>query len=193
MFSCKYWEILKNILNYFEEHCGRLLLDFKNLSLSFSFSLFSFEAQLFITRISRIIEKATLCMSYYDMTAKYEFKVINKYSHCTKKWSFRLRISSHLLRIWSHLLKKSLMENFIFCAVSSISLFHLNNIWLALVFMFIPVKKRRNSPSKLKDFVFKLYEAHKHQFDSQCLDDVITRFFISKTFFLAQPLHCLTF
>ena len=30
-----------------------------------------------------------------------------------KKWSFPLRN----LRIWSHLLKKSLMENFIFCAV----------------------------------------------------------------------------
>ena len=181
MFSCKYWEIFKNILNYFEEHCGRLLLDFKNLSLSFSFSLFSFEAQLFITRISRIIGKTTLCMSCYDMTAK--FKVINKYSHCTKKWSFPLRISSHLLGIWSHLLKKSLMENIIFCTVSSISLFHLNNIWLPLVSMFIPVKKRRNSPSKSKDFVFKLYEAHKHQFGSQCLDDVITRFFISNTFF----------
>ena len=49
-----------------------------------------------------------------------------------KKWSFPLRISSvnvtksaetadlvtfTKLRIWSHLLKKSLIENFIFCAV----------------------------------------------------------------------------
>ena len=37
-----------------------------------------------------------------------------------KKWSFPLQISSDFfsfLRIWSHLLKKSLMENFIFCAV----------------------------------------------------------------------------
>ena len=43
-----------------------------------------------------------------------------------KKWSFPLRISSvnvtkfaSFLRIWSHLLKKSLMGNFIFCAVNS--------------------------------------------------------------------------
>ena len=39
------------------------------------------------------------------------------------KWSFPLRISSvkqicKKLWIWSHILKKSLMENFIFCAVS---------------------------------------------------------------------------
>ena len=33
-----------------------------------------------------------------------------------KKWSFPLRI-------WSHLLKKSLLENFIFCAVFSMVLF----------------------------------------------------------------------
>ena len=39
---------------------------------------------------------------------------------CTKKWSFSLRISAvnvTKLRIWSHLLKKPVMENFIFCAV----------------------------------------------------------------------------
>ena len=100
----------------------------------------------FITRISRIIEKTTLCMSCYDMIAKYEVKVINKNS--------------------------------------AIYLFHLNDIWFALAFMFIPAKKRRNSPSKVKDFVFKLYAALKHQFDPQCLDDEITRFFIiSNTFF----------
>ena len=47
------------------------------------------------------------------------------YSHLsTKKWSFLLNISSVnvaksavFLRIWSLLLKKSLKENFIFCAV----------------------------------------------------------------------------
>ena len=42
-----------------------------------------------------------------------------------KKWSFPLRISSvnviksRKLRIWSHLLKKPLLENFIFCAVGA--------------------------------------------------------------------------
>ena len=34
--------------------------------------------------------------------------------HCTKNKNFRV---SRKLRIWSHLLKKSLMENFMFCAV----------------------------------------------------------------------------
>ena len=41
-----------------------------------------------------------------------------------KKWSFALRISSvnaTKSAIWSHLLKKSLMGNFIFCAVSDFS------------------------------------------------------------------------
>ena len=47
-------------------------------------------------------------------------KVVHYSPH--KRWSFPLRISSvnvtkSALRIWSHLLKKSLMENFIFCAV----------------------------------------------------------------------------
>ena len=38
-----------------------------------------------------------------------------------KKWSFSLRISSLNVRIWSHLLKKSLMENFIYCAVITVT------------------------------------------------------------------------
>ena len=37
-----------------------------------------------------------------------------------KKWSFPLRIFCSFLRIWSHLLNKSLMENFIFCAVNKL-------------------------------------------------------------------------
>ena len=41
-----------------------------------------------------------------------------------KKWCFPLRIS---LRIWSHLLEKSLMENFIFCAEIGNSLYE-NNV-----------------------------------------------------------------
>ena len=44
--------------------------------------------------------------------------------HCTKKWSFVLRISSvnvtkihSFLRIWLHLLKKSLVENIFLCSI----------------------------------------------------------------------------
>ena len=45
-------------------------------------------------------------------------------SHCTKKFSIKDFFSKcdlirNFPRIWSHLLKKSLMENFIFCAVSA--------------------------------------------------------------------------
>ena len=39
-----------------------------------------------------------------------KFSIKDFFSKCDKIPSF--------LRIWSHLLKKSLMENFIFCAVS---------------------------------------------------------------------------
>ena len=48
----------------------------------------------------------------------------SKFTALHKKWSFPFRISSVnvtksavSLRIWSHLLKKSIMENFIICAV----------------------------------------------------------------------------
>ena len=41
-----------------------------------------------------------------------------------KKWSFPVRVSSlngiKLLRMWSHLLKKPSLKNFVFCAVSSV-------------------------------------------------------------------------
>ena len=55
--------------------------------------------------------------------------------NCTKKWSFPLRISSlnvtfSFLRIWAHLLKKSLMENFIFCAVVVSILY---TFWLLII------------------------------------------------------------
>ena len=56
------------------------------------------------------------------------------FRHCTKKWSFPLKILSVTvtksagncgkLLIRSHLLKKSLMENFIFCAVWSNNQFY---------------------------------------------------------------------
>ena len=41
---------------------------------------------------------------------KMKFSMKNFFSKCDQIGSF--------LRIWSHLLKKSLMENFIFCAVN---------------------------------------------------------------------------
>ena len=39
-----------------------------------------------------------------------------------------------LLRIWSHLLKKSLMENFMFCAVKFAKAFPLNSMSMIIKF-----------------------------------------------------------
>ena len=46
-------------------------------------------------------------------THKMKFSVKDFFSKCDQIW--------RKLRIWSHLLKKSSMENFIFCAVSTIT------------------------------------------------------------------------
>ena len=62
----------------------------------------------------------------YSNVAKETKKVLNSNITLHKKWSFPLGISSvnvtksaEKLRIWSHLLKKSVIENFDFCAVSA--------------------------------------------------------------------------
>ena len=44
---------------------------------------------------------------------KVKFSIKDLFSKCDQIWTF--------LRIWSHLLKKSLMENFIFCEVKDLS------------------------------------------------------------------------
>ena len=49
---------------------------------------------------------------------KMKFSIKNFFGKCDQIRSF--------LRIWSHLLKKSLMENFIFCAVAFMIWFTLN-------------------------------------------------------------------
>ena len=51
---------------------------------------------------------------------------IKKYYFLLKNWYF-FKYKRSFLRIWSHLLKKSLMENFVFCAVRPE--FKLVNIW----------------------------------------------------------------
>ena len=50
---------------------------------------------------------------FADTSQKMKFSIKDFLSKCDQIRS--------LLPIWSHLLKKSLMENFIFCAVDSIS------------------------------------------------------------------------
>ena len=62
------------------------------------------------------------CFTY--LYAQFITLFTSKFTALHKKWSFPFRISSVnvtksavSLRIWSHLLKKSIMENFIICAV----------------------------------------------------------------------------
>ena len=57
-----------------------------------------------------IIEKSNIFQAFPSSTAqKIKFAIKDFFSKCDQ---IRKK-----LRIWSHLLKKSLMENFIFCAV----------------------------------------------------------------------------
>ena len=69
-----------------------------------------------------------------------------------KKWSFPLRISSvnvtnffSFLRIWSHLMKKSLMEHLIFCAVLKEKY-----SWSLIIFLLINLILVRISKSEMK-------------------------------------------
>ena len=55
---------------------------------------------------------------------KMKFSIKNVFNKCDQIRSF--------LRIWSHLLKKSLMENFIFCVVSAEKAFTLAE-WLSVI------------------------------------------------------------
>ena len=58
-------------------------------------------------------EAVTGCILSCVTGQKMKFSMKDFFSKCDRISGF--------LRIWSHLLKKSLMENFIFCAVSSIA------------------------------------------------------------------------
>ena len=63
------------------------------------------------------------CISYWR-TAGNDYQIITKLAAQKMKFSIKDFFSKcdqtrSFLRIWSHLLKKSLMENFIFCAVTT--------------------------------------------------------------------------
>ena len=62
----------------------------------------------FCTSIKQIKELILMIRDIYT-AQKMKFSINNFFSKCGQIRSF--------LRIWSHLLKKSLIENFIFCAV----------------------------------------------------------------------------
>ena len=60
---------------------------------------------------SSVLVKLLYAYSFSKTAQKMKFSITDFFSKCDQIRSF--------LRIWSHLLKKSVMENFIFCAVSS--------------------------------------------------------------------------
>ena len=80
--------------------------------------------------ITLILMKMVLSMKANEQILS-AFNLIQKQPSLHKKWSFPLRIYSVNVTkstgncVFSHLLKKSLMENFIFCAVLKIYLYKL--------------------------------------------------------------------
>ena len=76
----------------------------------------------------------TLNMDIFNTAQKMKFSIKEFFSKCDQ--------IRRKLRIWSHLLKKSLMENFIFCAVWK--------IWLLLYKGWVKLNRRMKIFKKLK-------------------------------------------
>ena len=79
-----------------------------------------------INRIRKPLKSKSLCNKNETQKAthtaqKVKFSIMDFFSKCEQ--------NRRKLRIWSHLLKKSLMENFIFCAVATDVFFHFGNTW----------------------------------------------------------------
>ena len=70
-------------------------------------------------REKRVAHRKQASISWWD--ASHSFSSVSR-CHCTKN-EVSFKDFFRKLRIWSHLLKKSLIENFIFCAV---------NLWQSL-------------------------------------------------------------
>ena len=69
----------------------------------------------FIGSCYPFIQAYFICLRVCQTAQKQKFSLKYYFSKCDQIRSF--------LRIWSHLLKKSLMKNFIFCAMSGILMF----------------------------------------------------------------------
>ena len=85
--------------------------------------------------LSQVLELRRLSQSH--TAQKMKFSIRDFLSKCDQIRSF--------LRIWSHLLKKSLMENFIFCAMSESSSSILFPLVLALEGLFSDILLLRSS------------------------------------------------
>ena len=82
-----------------------------------SFTLFNIHKLIWLpSAVLKVINVAIPLLSYYPLFTK----VLR---FLAQKLKFPIKDFFSFLRIWSHLLKKSLMENFIFCAVLASMLF----------------------------------------------------------------------
>ena len=99
MFSCEFCKISKNIFPYRTPP-----LDvFEKAFISSRIYYLSFD----LVRLLNLRVKAAVVTAQ-----KMKFSIKDFFNKCDQVRSF--------LRIWSHLLKKTLMENFIYCALSSL-------------------------------------------------------------------------
>ena len=100
----------------------------------FCYSAFQYNTRLKIITIVFTVTR-WICRSYnlHSSENEFHFMIENQKYSLHKKWSFPLRISSvnfeicRKLWIWSHLLRKSLMEDFIFRAMI---IFHIAVLWM---------------------------------------------------------------
>ena len=98
MFSWEFREIFKNI--FFKEH----LQTTSSENWGFPLSISS------VNMTKSEVSYWQLAFPYYEVQVKFR-------AFTTQKMKFSITDFFSTLQIWSHLLKKSVMENFIFCAV----------------------------------------------------------------------------
>ena len=116
---------------------------------------------------SYFLESFTVSTKWMITTQKIKFSIKDFSSKCDQ--------IGRKLRIWSHLLKKSLMENFTFCAVCAIPLrhsLHIQQKYKVLVFCFLILKEsifetRKNlftsKPLSLLEIFFLTFKRQPHK------------------------------
>ena len=114
MFSCEYCEIVKS--TYFEDHRRSTASE----------NIFEFN-----NKGAKVTSDTSSKLTIYT-AQKMKFSIKNFVSKCDQIRSY--------LRIWSYLLRKSLMENFIFCAAMATRK-HNSKIVVVLVFVLTILNK----------------------------------------------------
>ena len=122
-----------------------------------------FKSPMFAGLITSLSSRLNLRMKIYS-NSKFDYGIFYIQSLCKKEMRFSIKdffSKCHQvrrkLRIWSHLLKKSLMENFIFCAVNAVRLESYKSIKISkhLFNKFSNIVKKKNTPYK-KHFIYNL-------------------------------------